>query len=185
MPIVPRAEKQIRVNAVPDTRLDERAPGGRGLDMLADAQRNFGQTLKHEALAFGEIAIEKQKEIDRLELGKIKAERDAFVGTVFNEEERNPDYEGMNDRIQKRLAEYDGNLRKNSNNRISKYIDNMITYNNAALAPKIQEMYIKKQDDRAISNAMTASVQFEENGDYESAMAVWDGLTGISEAKRT
>gem|GEM_PF-4799028 len=36
-----------------------------------------------------------------------------------------------------------------------------------------------------LSNAITASKQFEENGDYESAMGVWDGVTGMSEAKRT
>jgi len=61
----------------------------------------------------------------------------------------------------------------------------MITYNTAALTPKIQEIYLRKQDDRVLSNAITASKQFEENGDYESAMGVWDGVTGLSETKRT
>lgn len=185
MPIVPRTEKQIQAKPIPDVHLDERAPGARGMDMLANAQQNLGNTIRRESLGFGEIAIKKQAEIDRLELGKIKAERDAYVGTVLNEEERDPDYEGMNERIQKRLNEFDGDLRKKVNGRISKYVNNMITNNTAALTPQIQEIYLKKQDDRAISNAMTASDQFEENGDYESAMGVWDGLTGISEAKRT
>lgn len=185
MPIVPRAQKQARPDPLPDTRQSEQAPGGRGMEMLANAQVNLGQTIRREALAFGEIAIKKQQEVDRLELGKIKAEWDANLLTILNEEERDPDYEGMNDRISKRINEYNADLKKRVNGRISKYVDNMISYNTAGLAPKVQEMYIKKQDDRAVSNAMTASVQFEENGDYESAMAVWDGLTGISEANRT
>ncbi len=185
MPIVPRAQKQARPDPLPDTRQSEQAPGGRGLEMLTNAQVNFGQTIKREALAFGEIAIKKQQEVDRLELGKRKAEWDANLLTILNEEERDPDYEGMNDRISKRINEYNADLKKRVNGRISKYVDNMISYNTAGLAPKVQEMYIKKQDDRAVSNAMTASVQFEENGDYESAMGVWDGVTGMSEAKRT
>jgi|GEM_PF-4365668 len=113
MPIVPRAQKQVSANALPDTRQDERAPGGRGMEMLANAQVNLGQTIRREALAFGEIAIKKQQEVDRLELGKIKAEWDSYVGTVLNEEERDPDYEGMNDRINKRINEYNENLKKN------------------------------------------------------------------------
>ena len=185
MPIVPRAQKQVSANALPDTRQDERAPGARGMDMLANAQQNLGNTIRREALGFGEIAIRKQQEVDRLELGKIKAEWDSYVGSVLNEEERDPDYEGMNDRINKRINEYNENLKKNVNSRLSKYVDNMISYNTSALTPKLQEIYLKKQDDRAVSNAMTASVQFEENGDYESAMGVWDGVTGMSEAKRT
>lgn len=185
MPIVPRAQKQARPDPLPDTRQSEQAPGGRGMEMLANAQVNLGQTIRREALAFGEIAIKKQQEVDRLELGKIKAEWDANLLTILNEEERDPDYEGMSDRISKRINEYNADLKKRVNGRISKYVDNMISYNTAGLTPKIQEMYIKKQDDRAVSNAMTASVQFEENGDYESAMGVWDGVTGMSEAKRT
>lgn len=185
MPIVPRAQKQARPDPLPDTRQSEQAPGGRGMEMLANAQVNLGQTIRREALAFGEIAIKKQQEVDRLELGKIKAEWDANLLTILNEEERDPDYEGMNDRISKRINEYNADLKKRVNGRISKYVDNMISYNTAGLAPKVQEMYIKKQDDRAVSNAMTASVQFEDNGDYESAMAVWDGVTGMSEAERT
>lgn len=185
MPIVPRAQKQVSANALPDTRQDERAPGARGMDMLANAQQNLGNTIRREALGFGEIAIRKQQEVDRLELGKIKAEWDSYVGTVLNEEERDPDYEGMNDRINKRINEYNENLKKNVNSRLSKYVDNMISYNTSALTPKLQEIYLKKQDDRVLSNAITASKQFEENGDYESAMAVWDGVTGMSEAKRT
>ena len=185
MPIVPRAQKQVSANALPDTRQDERAPGARGMDMLANAQQNLGNTIRREALGFGEIAIRKQQEVDRLELGKIKAEWDSYVGTVLNEEERDPDYEGMNDRINKRINEYNENLKKNVNSRLSKYVDNMISYNTSALTPKLQEIYLKKQDDRVLSNAITASKQFEENGDYESAMGVWDGVTGMSEAKRT
>ena len=185
MPIVPRAQKQVSANALPDTRQDERAPGAHGLAMLADAQQEFGNTIKREALNFGQIAIKKQEEIDRIELGRIKAERDANLLTIINDEERNPDYEGMSDRIYKRVNEYDSKMQQNVNGRIRKYVDNMIKYNNAALTPKIQEIYLKKQDDRVLSNAISASKQFEDNGDYESAMAVWDGVTGMSEASRT
>ena len=145
MPIVPRAKKQVSINALPDMRQDERAPGAHGLAMLADAQQEFGNTIKREALNFGQIAIKKQEEIDRIELGRIKAERDANLLTIINDEERNPDYEGMSDRIYKRVNEYDSKMQQNVNGRIRKYVDNMIKYNNAALTPKIQEIYLKNR----------------------------------------
>ena len=185
MPVVPRMSEQKSIAAVPDVRLS-------GMDKyalqasskLGDAVHDFGKTVQREGLAFGAAAIQKQEEIDRLELAKIKASRDAEVAKVLTEEDRSPDYATLNKRVTDRMATYDADLAKSVNGRVKRHVDNLIAHDNALLVPTVQKMFLKKQDDVAMSTFLQAQKQFEENGDFDSSIASIDALTGISEAQR-
>ena len=122
--IIPRAEEQLQIRPMSDVRREERAPNA-GV-VVAEAQYKLGQTVAKEAISFGELAIRKQEQVDRIELAKLKALRDSELQAVLQEEERNPDYEGMDGRVISRMKKYDDDLRKNVNGRLLKYVDPMI-----------------------------------------------------------
>lgn len=180
--IIPRAEERLQIRPLADVRREERAPNTGGA--VAEAQYKLGRTVASEALSFGELAIRKQEQVDRIELAKIKALRDSELKSVLLEEERNPDYEGMDGRITSRMKKYDDDLRKGVNGRLLKYVDPMIETEGAKLVPVLQGMYLKKQDDHASATALEAINQFIQNNDWASADATVDGMTWIDESKR-
>ncbi len=180
--IIPRAEEQLKIRPMADVRREER-PSNAGL-IVSGAQQRFGGVVEREALAFGELAIRKQEQVDRIELAKIKARRDAELQTALQEEERNPDYEGTFDRITSRMKRYDDDLRKNVNGRLLKYVDPMIETEGAKLVPVLQGMYLKKQDDHASAVALAAINQFAQNKDWDSAIATVDGMSWMEESQR-
>lgn len=180
--IIPRAEEQLKIRPMADVRREER-PSNAGL-IVSGAQQRFGGVVEREALAFGELAIRKQEQVDRIELAKIKARRDAELQTALQEEERNPDYEGTFDRITSRMKRYDDDLRKNVNGRLLKYVDPMIETEGAKLVPVLQGMYLKKQDDHASATALEAINQFIQNKDWDSAIATVDGMSWMEESQR-
>ncbi|MDO4561447.1 MAG: hypothetical protein Q4C86_10910 [bacterium] len=180
--IIPRAEERLQVRPLADVRREERAPNTGGV--VAESQYKLGQAVAKEAMSFGELAIRKQEQVDRIELAKIKALRDSELKTVLLEEERNPDYEGMGDRITSRMKKYDDDLRKGVNGRLLKYVDPMIETEGAKLVPVLQGMYLKKQDDHASATALEAINQFIQNKDWDSAIATVDGMSWLDESKR-
>lgn len=180
--IIPRAEERLQVRPLADVRREERAPNTGGV--VAESQYKLGQAVAKEAMSFGELAIRKQEQVDRIELAKIKALRDSELQTVLLEEERNPDYEGMGDRITSRMKKYDDDLRKGVNGRLLKYVDPMIETEGAKLVPVLQGMYLKKQDDHASATALEAINQFIQNKDWDSAIATVDGMSWLDESKR-
>ena len=180
--IIPRAEERLQIRPMADVRREERAPNTGGA--VAEAQQRLGGAVQREALSFGELAIQKQEQVDRIELAKIKALRDSELQTVLQEEERNPDYEGMNGRITSRMKKYDDDLRKGVNGRLLKYVDPMIETEGAKLVPVLQGMYLKKQDDHASATALEAINQFIQNSDWASADATVDGMSWMDESQR-
>ena len=180
--IIPRAEERLQIRPLADVRREERAPNTGGT--VAEAQYKLGRTVASEALSFGELAIRKQEQVDRIELAKIKALRDSELQTVLQEEERDPDYEGMNGRITSRMKKYDDDLRKGVNGRLLKYVVPMIETEGAKLVPVLQGMYLKKQDDHASATALEAINQFIQNSDWASADATVDGMSWMDESQR-
>ena len=180
--IIPRAEERLQIRPLADVRREERAPNTGGA--VAEAQYKLGRTVASEALSFGELAIQKQEQVDRIELAKIKALRDSELKSVLLEEERNPDYEGMDGRIISRMKKYDDDLRKGVNGRLLKYVDPMIETEGAKLVPVLQGMYLKKQDDHASATALEAINQFIQNNDWASADATVDGMSWMDESQR-
>lgn len=179
--VVPRAEERVGVRPMAGVRREAGAPD---LGAAAGAQSAFGRAAASEALSFGESAIRKQERVDGLELAKIKAQRDAQLKAVLTEEERDPDYEGMGGRVSSRMKKYDDDLRKSVDGRLLKYVDPMIEAEGAKLVPVLQEMYLRKQDDRAAASAVEAVNQFMANGDWGSAAATVDGMYWLKEAER-
>lgn len=179
--IIPRTEEHLQIRPMSDVRREERAPNAGG---ISEAQYKLGQTVAKEAISFGELAIRKQEQVDRIELAKIKALRDSELKAVILEEERNPDYEGTFDRITSRMKRYDDDLRKNVNGRLLKYVDPMIETEGAKLVPVLQGMYLKKQDDHASATALEAINQFIQNKDWDSAIATVDGMSWMEESQR-
>ena len=182
MATVPRYESAVTPKALPSPNVLTKQVAdtaiGEGLEVLGNAAVGTGNKL-------ADLAIRKQAEVDAQEFNLVKARVDSFFDQQFEEEKNNPDYDGMNGRVDKAFGEFSqGLIDGASNDRVKQKVSQYLPVAREISRGKFLGLLYAKQDDKKLAlfnEAMDGAVKRLDFGEVQRLVST---ATWIPESKR-
>lgn len=182
MATIPRYEPQSQMRAMPGPdvaviRKPETAIG-EGLESLGNAALSTGNKL-------ADLAIKKQEEVDAMEFNLAKAKADSFFDQQWEQEKNNPDYDGMNGRVEEAFKKYsEDSLAGLSNDRVRQRVSQYLPIAREASRGKFTGLLFAKQEDKKLSLFNQGIEEAVKRLDFAEAKRIVGSATWMEESKK-